>query len=66
MSEGRPFDGYVEEYRAAADETELQVLDEYADAFRLANQILTERRRTGRSLNLDLRFVAASSTPEGS
>ena len=102
MPEGRPFDIYVEEYRATADEAELQVLDEYTDTFRLANQILTARRRIGltqvelasmcgitqseisriergdgnptvvtlsrigRSLDLNLQFVSAPSTPAGS
>ncbi len=47
MPKGRPFDSYVDEYRATADEAELQVLDEYADTFRLANQILTARKRIG-------------------
>jgi len=99
MPEGRPFESYVEEYRANADEAERRVLDEYTDVFRLANQILTERKRrgltqvdlasicgiaqseisriergdgnptvetlsrVGRSLNLNLQFVSASSTP---
>ncbi len=102
MPEGRPFETYVEEYRATADEAEIQVLDEYTDTFRLANQILTERKRSGltqvelasmcgiaqseisriergdgnptvetlsrvgRSLNLNLQFVNASSAPPGS
>ena len=47
MAEGRSFDGYVEEYRATADEAELLAFDEYSDAFRLANQIMTERKRSG-------------------
>ncbi len=47
MPEGRPFDGYVEEYRATADEAELRAFDRYSDAFRLANQIVTERKRSG-------------------
>lgn len=47
MPEGRRFDDYVEEYRVTADEAELQAFDEYTDAFRLANQILTARKRNG-------------------
>ncbi len=47
MIEGRPFNDYVEAYRATADEAELEMLDEYSDAFRLANQILTARKRAG-------------------
>ena len=47
MTEGRRFDDYVEEYRAAADEAELAAFDEYTVAFRLANQILRARRHVG-------------------
>ena len=47
MPEGRRFDDYVEEYRVTADEAELQAFGEYSDAFRLANQILTARKRNG-------------------
>ncbi|MCL1692888.1 MAG: helix-turn-helix domain-containing protein [Actinomycetia bacterium] len=47
MIEGRPFDDYVEANRATAHEAELEMLDDYSDAFRLANQILTARKRAG-------------------
>lgn len=47
MPEGRQFEDYVEEYRATADAAELEMLDEYNDSFRLANQILSARKRIG-------------------
>ena len=47
MPEGRPFKDYVDEYRATADTAELEMLEEYSNAFRLANQILTARRSAG-------------------
>ena len=47
MPEGRRFDDYVEEYRVTADEAELEAFNAYTDAFRLANQILTARKRNG-------------------
>ena len=47
MPEGRRFDDYVEEYRVTTEEAELQAFDEYGDAFRLANQILSARKRFG-------------------
>ncbi|MEA3502891.1 MAG: helix-turn-helix transcriptional regulator [Actinomycetota bacterium] len=47
MPEGQRFDEYVEEYRAATGEAELEMFDEYTDAFRLANQILKARKRIG-------------------
>ncbi|VAW04175.1 hypothetical protein MNBD_ACTINO01-1618 [hydrothermal vent metagenome] len=47
MSEGRSLDGYIEEYRASADEVEVKSFDGYTDAFRLANQILSARKHIG-------------------
>jgi len=47
MTEGRQFNDYVEEYRATAGPAELEMFDEYSNAFRLANQILTARKRIG-------------------
>lgn len=47
MPDERRFDEYVEEHRTAAGEAELEMLDEYTDAFRLANQILIGRKRLG-------------------
>ena len=47
MPEGRRFDDYVEEYRVTTEEAELRAFDEYGDAFRLANQILSARKRIG-------------------
>jgi DNA-binding phage protein len=47
MPEGRQFKDHVEEYRATADEVELELFDEFNNAFRLANQILSARKRVG-------------------
>ena len=47
MPEGRQFEDYVEEYRATAGAAELEMFDEYSDSFRLANQILSARKRVG-------------------
>jgi len=47
MAEGQTFGGYIDAYRASADEAELGMFDECTDAFRLANQILSARRHLG-------------------
>jgi DNA-binding phage protein len=47
MAEGRTLDEYIDEYRASADEAELAEFDDHADAFRLANQVLSARRFIG-------------------
>ncbi len=47
MPKGRTFGDFVEECRASADKAELEAFDEYTDAFRLANQILTARKHIG-------------------
>ena len=47
MAEGRTLDGYIEEFRASADEAEVESFDEYTDAFRLANQVLSAREHIG-------------------